>query len=225
MSTKIEWCDETINPLGWGCYGPGGYKETPRPCSYCYAREFAARNLRGCELCHQFIPHWHQEQLEKPAHWRKPRTIFVQSMGDLFHAETPKAHIDATLAACHATPRHTYMFLTKNPGRYKLFDFSDNCRLGTTITNNDDAYRAQELWEATSGVNAFVSLEPLLGLVDRVEWLEAFDLLIVGAMTGDPKKIIKPEKAWLESVIATGHPNILWKKNVRPFLEEYGLVV
>lgn len=33
MGTKIEWCDESINPLGWGCYGPGGTSETRWPMS------------------------------------------------------------------------------------------------------------------------------------------------------------------------------------------------
>jgi hypothetical protein len=25
--SKIEWTDATINPLGWGCYGPGALRE------------------------------------------------------------------------------------------------------------------------------------------------------------------------------------------------------
>ena len=42
MSTKIEWTNETWNPVT-GCYGPGGSAEKPRRCSYCYAHRMARR--------------------------------------------------------------------------------------------------------------------------------------------------------------------------------------
>ncbi len=42
MPTKIDWADETINPIGWGCYGPGGTAEHPNICSYCYAYRIAS---------------------------------------------------------------------------------------------------------------------------------------------------------------------------------------
>ena len=91
MSSKIEWLvgldnkhGETINPWGWGCYGPGGSAERPNLCCYCYAKILANRKLRKCSLCQQFVPHWHPEQLEKPLHWKKPRRIFVASMSDPF---------------------------------------------------------------------------------------------------------------------------------------------
>ncbi len=226
MTSKIEWCDETINPLGWGCYGPTGSKDNPKPCPYCYARDFAKRHLRDCPDCDAFIPHWHPEQLEKLAHWKKPRKIFVQSMGDLFHADTPTEQTQAVLGACLAAPQHTYQFLTKNPIRYADIEADASTWLGTTITSNLDDQRAFALrdvcrqYHPTNRPVSFVSMEPLLGFVDCVDVRE-IDLLIVGAMTGP--KAVKPQKEWLESVIATGHKNILWKENIKPYLKEYGL--
>jgi protein gp37 len=161
--TKIEWCDETINPQGWGCYGPDGTPENPKPCSYCYARRFAARNTRGCDLCHQFIPHWHIEAMDKPTKWRKPRKIFWQSMGDLFHPCSPENQIRAVLSDVRDTPRHTHIFLTKNPKRLKDFNpWPSNCWVGTTVTNQADAdERLPWLLQVEAPVR-FVSHEPLL---------------------------------------------------------------
>ena len=63
--TRIDWCDATINPWGWGCYGPGGTAEHPQRCSYCYAETLGKRHLRTCPDCRAFVPHWHEEELRK----------------------------------------------------------------------------------------------------------------------------------------------------------------
>ena len=82
--TKIEWANATINPGGWGCFGPGGTEDNPQRCSYCYAYRLAKRRLRSCKLCNDFVPHYHDEEWTKPWGWSRPRRIFVQSMGDLW---------------------------------------------------------------------------------------------------------------------------------------------
>jgi len=119
MPTRIDWCDESINPLGHWCFGPGGTKDNPKPCAYCYAKKMAARGMY-CEKCKSFAkPHTHFEQLEKLAKWKRPKTIFIQSMGDLFHDEVPDEWIQEVFRACEVAPQHRYLFLTKNPKRYK----------------------------------------------------------------------------------------------------------
>lgn len=226
--SKIEWTDETINPLGWGCYGPLGTPEAPRVCSYCYARRFAARNTRGCELCAKFIPHWHDEQLEKINHWRKPRRIFIQSMGDLFHPYTPKNQILTVLAVAGCFPRHTFQFLTKNPKRLKDFNpWPSNCWVGTTVTNQADAdERLPWLLKVDAPVR-FVSHEPLMGEIDMVNtylkgsrsgricpvcglaWghddlvgrgrCRGVDRAIIGAMTGPGP--VRPKPEWVQGLV------------------------
>jgi protein gp37 len=218
MPTPIEWCDETINPLGWGCYGPGGTPERPQPCSYCYARRIAARNLRPCPLCREFTPHWHSEQLDKPHHWKKPRRIFVQSMGDLMHPCTPEFQIHLVQCMIRALPRHTFMLLTKNTGRYQEFNpWPANAWLGATITNQEDTARLDDLMLADATV-LFVSHEPLLGAINMTPWLpkrlDDGTLLfsyrlgiqrfikwgILGAMTG--RGAVKVDPAWVVNLEA-----------------------
>lgn len=210
--TKIEWCDKTLNPQGWGCFGPGGTHDNPRPCSYCYAKRMAARMLRTCELCNQFIPHYHPEVMEWPYRWKKPRKIFWQSMGDLFHPHTPDWLIQGVLAVVEANPRHTSIFLTKNPRRLKEFNpWPANCWVGTTVTNQADAdERIPELLKADALVR-FLSVEPILSeiklrkteaAVDK-EWAPRWefghiDWVIIGAQTGPGAVELKTE--WITNL-------------------------
>lgn len=117
MTTRIEWCDETWNPMT-GC--------TPISdgCEHCYAKRIAERHLAAtrcpecggtgrihilgvydhptddpCHLCHGtgnvgFAPTFHPDRLDIPLHWRKPRRIFVCSMSDLFHEAFTDEQID-----------------------------------------------------------------------------------------------------------------------------------
>jgi len=58
-----------------------------------------------------------ESALEKPLHWRKPRKIFVCSMGDLFHESVPFEFIDKVFAVMALCPQHTFQVLTKRPER------------------------------------------------------------------------------------------------------------
>ena len=86
MSTasSIEWTDATWNPLS-GCtkISPG--------CKHCYA-ERMARRLQAMgqpRYANGFELTLHPQALEEPLRWRKPRTVFVNSMSDLFHKDVP----------------------------------------------------------------------------------------------------------------------------------------
>jgi len=224
MVTKIEWADETINPMGWGCYGPGGTPEKPRICSYCYAARMARgpwAKARGCQSCRDFIPHWHPEQLQKPYHWKKPRRIFVQSMGDLMGPWVPDIYIELTINVAHQNPRHDFLFLTKNPARYLDHLFPGNCHLGTTITGKhsgkdwpndiEGIERAEIITQVEN--QTFLSIEPIQGPF----WGHRFDRIdqiIIGAQTGPGAP--KPLKEWVKSI---DHPKIFLKDNIKPFLE------
>lgn len=209
--SKIEWCDETINPLGWGCYGPEGTAAKPKPCSYCYARR-ASRGpwaaQRGCPKCAAFIPHWHPEMLEKPLRWKKPRRIFVQSMGDLFHPETPREHIEAVLETVRDCPQHTFIFLTKNPKRYQEFVFPKNCLLGATATDQESWDRAADAfygyppgrWRISHHDRIFISAEPLLGPInDPGCFMTDLSWLIIGANSNRGAE--KPNNDWCDALV------------------------
>lgn len=187
--TGIEYVNSTWNPVT-GC--------TPisEGCKNCYARRLAEGRLRGrygypAEL--PFHPMTHSDKLRQPLYWRKPRRIFVCSMGDLFHESISVGFIDCVLAVTALAPQHTYVILTKRPGQ-ALAQLGGNCRnrvlaryaklggdaeahpimsnagwplpnvwLGVTAENQATADERIPLLLQTPAAVRFVSCEPLLG--------------------------------------------------------------
>lgn len=127
--TTIEWTQrpgtigETWNPTT-GC------NKVSQGCKHCYA-ETMHKRLRAM---HQpkYQKHFldgvvtHPDTLTIPLQWKKPRTVFVNSMSDLFHADVPFAFIDQVFAIMALTPQHTYQILTKRPER--MAEYFDSCR-------------------------------------------------------------------------------------------------
>lgn len=129
-TTKIEWCDRTWNVIT-GC--------TPisEGCQNCYAKRMSNRLKGRCgyDADNPFKVTLHQDRLDQPLRWKKPRKIFVCSMGDLFHKDVPFDQISQVFdvmcswrwptkeAECSGDaslledPGHTFMVLTKRPER------------------------------------------------------------------------------------------------------------
>lgn len=232
--TKIDWCDSIWNPVTGCLHG----------CEYCYARSIAYRfsghgedwsdedihildkKIYGVEAersepyPYGFEPTFHRYRLDEYQN-KKGRNIFVCSMADLFGDWVPNSWIGDVFEACRKAPQHNYLFLTKNPKRYRQI-ITDNYRngrevkmnnfwFGTTITNTYDiAYNGNELSvdiEELSGLiekfNTFISLEPLLGSLPTIaiNWLMEFDWIIVGAETGRRKGKVIPERRWIQSIV------------------------
>jgi protein gp37 len=59
--------------------------------------------------------------LTQPLRWKKPRTIFVNSMGDLFHEAVPDEWIDRVFAVMALCPQHTFQVLTKRSARMRKY--------------------------------------------------------------------------------------------------------
>ncbi|AHE51743.1 phage Gp37/Gp68 family protein [Sphingomonas sanxanigenens] len=128
--TKIEWADATVNAVNGctrvspGCGGPG-------PFGGCYAERLAATRLRdhpsriGLAEMTSKGPRWtgevslHEPALLQPLAWKRPRRIFWNAHGDLFHEKVPDEWIDRVFAVCALTPQHTHMILTKRPERMR----------------------------------------------------------------------------------------------------------
>ena len=109
----IDWCDAVWNPVT-GC--------TPcsAGCDHCYARTMAETRLRGQAGYPEDEPFrvtLHPERLDAPWHARKPRVIFVNSMGDLFHEDVPERFIRAVLGIISSAQDHVFVVLTKRPDR------------------------------------------------------------------------------------------------------------
>ncbi len=63
----------------------------------------------------------HPKRLDHPLHWRKPRKVFVCSMGDLFHEDVPTQFVDGVFAVMSLLPQHTFQVLTKRPERMRAY--------------------------------------------------------------------------------------------------------
>lgn len=117
-TSRIEWTDATWNPVtGCSKISPG--------CANCYAESMSHRfGWTGLPWTNSNAPEnvrCHPDRLEEPLRWRKPRRVFVCSMGDLFHEQVPDVfllHVFDTMRQC---PRHTFLLLTKRPERMRDF--------------------------------------------------------------------------------------------------------
>lgn len=106
-ATTIEWTEVTWNPVT-GC------DPVSAGCDNCYAATIAKR-FAGTKAQVTLQP----ERLDQPLRWRKPRTVFLDSMFDLFHKDVPDSYIVEVFAVMALTPQHTYQVLTKRHGRMR----------------------------------------------------------------------------------------------------------
>ena len=188
MVTKIEWADEVWNPVT-GC------SPVSEGCRNCYARRMAQRlkGRFGYPSDDPFRVTFHPDRLYQPLRWKKPRRVFVCSMGDLFHEDVKEEWIkDVWLDMCEFyhyaydkilpvedRPGHTYMVLTKRPER--ALDFLNRCYpegwerknvwIGVTVENQIEADRRIPTLLKIPAARRFVSLEPLLGPVNLQPYL------------------------------------------------------
>jgi protein gp37 len=160
----IPYCDYTWNPVT-GCL---------HSCSYCFARRIAERFKGSKAFPNGFEPMFHGDRLIEPRKQSKPSRIFVSDMGDLFGDWVPSGWIEKVLAMVHISSRHTYLFLTKNPKRYKEFEWPKNAWLGTSVENQAAADERIPLLLQTPAAVRFISAEPLLGPVDISKWAKLF---------------------------------------------------
>ena len=119
MATKISWCDETWNPVT-GC-SPAG-----QGCQNCYAKPMFRRLAAMPNLPKYYGRTFDQvacneDALSVPYQWSAPRSIFVNSMGDLFHKDVPFEFIHKVWAVMTTQRQHTYIVLTKRPERLREF--------------------------------------------------------------------------------------------------------
>jgi len=226
VTTKIEWAQETWNPVT-GCdrVSPG--------CDHCYALTLAARLKAMGQPKYQrdgdprtsgpgFGLTLHPDVLDQPLRWHRPRRVFVNSMSDLFHPEVSDFFIADVFAVMAGCPRHTFQVLTKRPQRMRewcaekfgLIDLAsivgpiglpsltlpypaENVWLGTSIETDRYTFRADHL-RATPAAVRFLSLEPLLGPLPSLD-LTGIDWVIVGGESGPSARPM--DLGWAEAIV------------------------
>lgn len=135
--TAIEWAANadgtpgaSWNPIrarrrsdgarGWFC------THASEGCRNCYAERlnvgrfgngvaYKAQNTGDVEI------YLDVKTLAAPLRWKKPRTIFVCSMSDLFGEFVPDAFIDRVFAIAALCPQHTFIVLTKRARRMREY--------------------------------------------------------------------------------------------------------
>lgn len=158
-NSAISWTDHTWNP--WiGCT-----KVSPA-CDHCYAEAWAKRYGRA---------EWgdHPRQRTSANTWRQPHKwnretpgafVFCASLADIFDNQVdPQWRADA-FDVMRATPRLTYLLLTKRPGNIEKLaaaagGMPANALPGCTVVTQEEADRDLPKMQRPH----FVSIEPMLG--------------------------------------------------------------
>lgn len=247
--TSIEWTDMTWNAVT-GC------TKVSNGCRFCYAERLANRFWKeeiqdgvtaeveyfdGGQEIPVGTPIYrqrkftdvicHDDRLDIPLHWKKPRRIFVNSMSDLFHPDVPFDFIDNVFETMHLSYWHTFQILTKRPEimreyitkRYEpgLRAILPNVWLGVSVEDQKSAKdRIKYLCEIPAAVR-FISYEPALEsldlnikvpIPDRVSGgttfaIDVLDWVIAGCESGPHAR----------------PANIEWFRSVKDQCEEYGV--
>lgn len=190
-TTKIEWTDASWNPIT-GC------TKMSAGCQHCYA-EVMARRLRAMgvdKYKNGFQVSIHEECLDEPLYWKKPKTIFVCSMSDLFHKDVPFSFIDKVMSVIGRTPQHRYQILTKRAERMAEYFSShhvpENAWLGVTVDVQSSKPRIDALRGIKDAPIRFLSCEPLLEDLGELD-LGGIDWIIVGGESGRMARPMKEE--------------------------------
>ncbi|NIV33123.1 MAG: DUF5131 family protein [Anaerolineae bacterium] len=176
--STIEWLARpSTKPATWNPV-TGCTKCSPG-CKNCYAERMSKR-LAGRhgypEAPRNFDVTLHPDKLAQPRHWRKPRTIFVVSMGDLFHEKVPYSYIQNVWNIMETADQHTFLVLTKRPDRMLDFLTSSEGRfavrgymrplpnvwLGVTAENQNALKQRWPVLQQVEAAIKFLSVEPML---------------------------------------------------------------
>jgi protein gp37 len=141
-----------------------------------------------------FRPTLQPAMLAAPLSWKKPQTIFVNSMSDLFHADVPVEYIQLVFDVMRRARWHRFQVLTKRSGRLAELDpklgWAGNIWMGVSVES--DAYRSRiDDLRATHAAIRFLSLEPLLGPLENLD-LGGIDWVIVGGESGPGARPMNP---------------------------------
>jgi protein gp37 len=188
--SRIEWTEATWNPVT-GCdqVSPG--------CAHCYAKTFAERwrGIPGHPYEQGFDLRIWPERLDQPLKWKRPRTIFVNSMSDLFHEQIPDEFIAQVFDVMERANQHIFQVLTKRPERMleiaNELPWPANIWMGVSIENRRFVHRADLLRSAPATVR-FISAEPLLGPLEGLD-LTNIHWLIAGGESGPGHRPIREE--------------------------------
>jgi protein gp37 len=211
-NSAIEWTGATWNPIT-GCtkISPG--------CKNCYAERMAKRlqAMGQPNYSNGFKLALHEHVLDLPLTWKKPHTIFVNSMSDLFHKNVSLEFIKKVFTIMKKAHWHTFQILTKRSDRLleigRELQWLPNVWIGVSVENKDYKYRMNHLRETNARIR-FLSIEPLLGPLGTLD-LEGIHWVVVGGESGPGARQVDP--SWVIDI-----RNQCLKANVPFFFKQCG---
>lgn len=190
LKSSIEWTESTWNPItGCNKISPG--------CKFCYAERMAKRlKAMGSENYKNGFKLTLQEHaLTLPLTWKKPQTIFVNSMSDLFHKDVPVSFVKRTFEVMNKADWHRFQVLTKRSDMLlklnSALNWTENIWMGVSVENQDYTFRVDDLRHTNAHIK-FLSIEPLIGRINDLD-LTNIDWVIVGGESGPGARPIEEE--------------------------------
>ncbi len=187
--SDIEWTEATWNPVT-GCV------EVSPGCAHCYAKTFAERfrGVPGHPYERGFDLQLRPERLEQPLRWKQPKSIFVNSMSDLFHKDVPEDYIREVFEVMRVADHHRFQVLTKRSERLielaPSLPWPRNVWMGVSVENQRFVHRIDHLRAVPAAIR-FLSCEPLLGALDLD--LQGIDWVIAGGESGPGARAMNPD--------------------------------
>lgn len=250
--SKIEWCDHTWNPIT-GCrhnctycyarritarfagdvrlnlMAKNDYSVVPAADGEkdLYVLDVPMLNETGNVLVYPFgfEPTLHRYRMDIPGKLKMGNNIFVGAMSDMFGEWVPDRWIDDVFSACLQYSIHNYLFLTKNPERYRKYGVpsSENVWYGTSITREKEMFRVNSL---PIGCKTFVSMEPIFEDLNPEHYGDLFqkiNWIILGAETGRNKNKVVPEFDWIKRIVLKADASavpVFMKESLIPIVGE-----
>jgi protein gp37 len=142
----------------------------------------------------------HDHALDTPLAWKKPQTIFVNSMSDLFHADVPTEFITKVFRVMNDAYWHRFQVLTKRSERLKAtsdqLNWASNIWMGVSVESQNYTHRIDDL-RSTGAQIKFLSLEPLIAPLPSLN-LTNINWVIVGGESGPQARPMDP--AWVREI-------------------------
>jgi protein gp37 len=193
--STIEWTEWTWNPVT-GC------TKVSQGCKHCYAERMAKRlkAMGATRYENGFNLTLHEDLIDLPRRWRRPRTIFVNSMSDLFHEQVPDEFIMRVFETMRDCPQHIFQVLTKRSERLRQLGSSlvwpENVWMGVSVEDERVVERVIDL-QSTPAKVRFLSCEPLIGPIPSLP-LNGIHWVIVGGESGPKSRPMQFE--WVTEI-------------------------
>lgn len=193
--SKIEWTESSWNPVT-GC------TKASAGCKNCYAERMALRlkAMGNPNYSNGFDLTIHEHMLQLPLSWKAPRTIFVNSMSDLFHEDVPDSFIQRVFDVMVLARQHTFQILTKRSERLEQISpnlpWANNIWMGVSVEDGAAIWRIRHLRRTQAAVK-FLSCEPLIGNLGPINLTE-MDWVIVGGESGPGARPM--EEQWVTDI-------------------------